>query len=435
MVDPIIKVENLSVIYNKGKSNEVRSLTNVNLDVFPKEYIIVHGPSGCGKSTLLYSVAGLQMPTEGEVTIEGKKLSTMNKKEKVFLHRERVGMIFQSFYLISSLNVLDNICLPRVFRGEDMKTRRKIGMKLLRRFGIENQAYKFPSQLSGGQKQRVAIVRSLINNPDIILADEPTGNLDSESSYNAMVLIKELNEVDQKTIILVTHNPEHLHYGDRIVSMRDGKIISEEVNREKRPPEAIKKDEVKEEDLPPELRILMRAFKNLTPEQIGALLVPYKSKQLLYHILFGYTEEQINAADGFLKELLFNNITIDGMQTDLDRGINQGGAGWDKRKSESFSQRVREILWQASFVRKEPKRAPDILADYIANLFDLELDAILKRRLASFLDMRTKNLIDCIDLKQKFDKPRISGGLGLYSGTAEKIVREVELIMLLGYSP
>ncbi len=435
MDEPIIKVEDLSVIYNKGKSNKVRSLIDVNFEIFPKEYLILHGPSGCGKSTLLYSVAGLQIPTEGEITVNGKKINEMKKKEKVMLHLEGIGMIFQSFCLIPSLSIIDNVCLPRAFRGENVRERRKEGIKLLQRFGIGEQAYKFPDQLSGGQKQRVAIARALINNPPIIIADEPTGNLDSEASYNVMVLIKELNEIDKKTIILVTHNIEHLHYGDRIVTMRDGKIISEEINREKRPPEAVKKDkEILNETISPELRILMKSFRGLTSQQIGGIIIPYKSKQLLYHILFGYSEEQINAADGFLKELLYKNVSLKEMKEGIDKEFDKGGAGWDKRKAESFTQRVQGLLWQSENILNNPEKAPEELASYLINLFDLELDEILKKRLIELLRKRILNGIDSHEIRKQFDLSRVVGGLGLYSGTAEKMSREIEIIMLMGYS-
>jgi len=242
MPETIIDIKNLKVIYNKDKSNEVRSLDDVNVKIYPEEYVIIFGPSGCGKSTLLYTIAGLQAPTEGEVTVEDKNLAKMKKKEMVELHQTGVGMIFQAFYLISSINVLDNVILPKIFRGEERHKRREDGMKLLRRFSIAEQMEKFPSQLSGGQKQRVAIARSLVNNPSIILADEPVGNLDSESAENVLNILKELNEVDKKTIILVTHNAEHLHFADRILHMKDGKIISEEINRDKRPKKALEEE-------------------------------------------------------------------------------------------------------------------------------------------------------------------------------------------------
>jgi putative ABC transport system ATP-binding protein len=435
MEEPIIKIKDLSVIYNEGRSNEVRALSDVNLEIFDKEYFILHGPSGCGKSTLLYAIAGLQVPTKGEITVIGKKINEMKKKEKVMLHREGIGLVFQSFYLIPSLSVIDNVCLPQAFRGESLHERRKKGIKLLQRFGIVEQAYKFPDQLSGGEKQRVAIARALINNPSIIIADEPTGNLDSEASYNLMVLIKELNEVDKKTIILVTHNVEYLHYGDRIVMMRDGRIISEEINREKRPPEAIKKDkEIIAEGISPELRILMKSFRNLTSQQIRGILIPFKSKQLLYHVLFGHAEDQVDVADGFLKELLFKNISLKEMKENLDKKFEDGGAGWDKRKVESFTRRVSGLLEQSDIIVNSPEKAPEELLKYLTSLFSLDLDEDLKRRFIDLLRRRILNGIDGQGLKRQFDLSRIGGGLGLYSGTAEKIAREIEVIMLMGYS-
>ncbi|TSD01617.1 MAG: Uncharacterized protein Athens071425_346, partial [Parcubacteria group bacterium Athens0714_25] len=228
MKEPIIKTKDLRVIYNQGKSNEVRSLEDANVEIYPQEYVIIFGPSGCGKSTLLYSISGLQAPTYGDVFIEGKKLAEMNKKERVNLHRNNIGMVFQAFYLVPSLSIIGNVCLPKSFSGVAKKIREKDGMKLLQRFSIAEQATKFPNELSGGQKQRVSIARSLINNPQIILADEPVGNLDSESAENVLRILKELNEIDKKTIILVTHNPEHLHFADRIIHMKDGRIVREE---------------------------------------------------------------------------------------------------------------------------------------------------------------------------------------------------------------
>jgi putative ABC transport system ATP-binding protein len=145
MNDPLIQVDNLRVIYNRGKSNEVRALFDVNVKIYPREYVIIYGPSGCGKSTLLYAISGLQAPTEGEVAIEGKKLSQITKREMVKMHQIVFGMIFQAFYLIPSLTVLDNICLPKVFRRESKSRRKEEGFKLLHRFSIMEQSNKLPS--------------------------------------------------------------------------------------------------------------------------------------------------------------------------------------------------------------------------------------------------------------------------------------------------
>lgn len=435
MAEPIVNVKNLSVIYNQGKSNEVRSLDGVDLKIFPQEYIIIYGPSGCGKSTLLYTIAGLQPPTRGEVRVEEKDLSKIKKKEMVELHQKGIGLVFQAFYLVSSINVLDNVCLPKVFRGEDKIRRKNDGMKLLQRFGIAEQRNKFPGELSGGQKQRVAIARSLVNNPGIILADEPVGNLDSESAENVMKILRELNEVDKKTVILVTHSPEHLHFADRVIHMKDGKIISEEVNRDKRPKETIKEEMTKEpEAVSNELKLLMRVFKNFSPEQLGALLLPYKAKQLITHILSEFTEEQINSAEIFLRDFLFNNIGIRDLEKNLDLDFDEGGANWNKIRAKTFSARVEGIMEQANNIAKDAQRALPFFAEYLINIFHVKIDTEAKSRLTSFLKLRIENRIDFNGLQDRLDAPLYLGGVGLYKTTADKMVREIEIIMLMKYA-
>jgi len=221
---PLIKIEKLSIVFNEGRPNEARILDNLDLEIYPHEYLILFGPSGCGKSTLLNVISGLLKPTSGKVEIEGKEIAAFTEKDKLEFHRRRIGMIFQSFFLVPTLSIIDNVCLPRAFVGDDSPAKREDGMNFLKRFGIEAQADKFPNDLSGGQRQRVAIARALMNSPSIIVADEPVGNLDSKATFNVLSILKELNEVDKKMIVLVTHDPAHLAYGDRVIHMQDGKI-------------------------------------------------------------------------------------------------------------------------------------------------------------------------------------------------------------------
>lgn len=435
MAEPIIDINNLQVIYNKGKSNEVRSLIDIDLKIYPQEYIIMFGPSGCGKSTLLYSIAGLQLPTYGEIKIEGKNIATMKKRELVELHRTGIGMIFQAFYLIASLNILDNVCLPKVFRGENRKERKDDGMKLLRRFSLAEQSNKFPSQLSGGQQQRVSIARSLINNPSIILADEPVGNLDSESAENVLKILKDLNEIDKKTIILVTHNPEHLIYADRILYMKDGRIVSEEINKDKRPKEALEAEIAKEPDvITNELKLLMRTFKNFSPQQASSLLVPYKAKQMMAYLLSQLTEEQITSAENFLKDLLFKNIDVKAFEKDLDMDFDEGGAGWNKLRAKSFAFRINEMLAQSYALAEDSQTAMLPFADYLLDLFELKINDEIKGRLLTFLKLRIENKIDIFGLQERLDASTAVGGVGLYKNTAERMVKEIEMIMLLKFS-
>ncbi|MCX6766641.1 MAG: ABC transporter ATP-binding protein [Candidatus Moranbacteria bacterium] len=246
---PLIKIEKLNIIFNEGKPNEDRILDNLNLEIYPHEYLILFGPSGCGKSTLLNVISGLLPPTSGKVEIEGKEITAFTEKEKLEFHRRRIGMIFQSFFLVSTLSVIDNVRLPRSFAGDDSPESRQDAMNFLKRFGIEAQAEKFPSDLSGGQRQRVAVARSLINSPSIIVADEPVGNLDSKATYSVLSILKELNEIDKKLVILVTHDPAHLAYGDRVIHMQDGKITKiVEVLEKKAPTESGDQEYLEEQE-------------------------------------------------------------------------------------------------------------------------------------------------------------------------------------------
>lgn len=433
-MEPFISVDKLRVIYNQGKSNEMRALEETDLGIFPKEYVIIYGPSGCGKSTLLYSIAGLQKPTYGDITINGKAFSKMNGAEMLELHQTGVGLIFQAFYLIPSLTVLDNVCLPKAFRGEKLADRRRDGIQLLRRFGIVEQADKYPSQLSGGQKQRVAIARALINKPGIILADEPVGNLDSESARNVLQILKELNEIDKQTIIMVTHNPEHLAYADRIIHMRDGRIIKEEIVKDKRPVEAKKTEVV--EVLPEEsseLKMLMSSFKSLLPQQVDVLLVPFKAKQFLNHLLSELNEEQVSMAEALVREVLFKNIDTGEMERRLDMPYEEGGGGWNKIRARFIAERTARILLQVDALGADPKGAVPGLSTYLTERFRLKLDHTQSLRLQATLLLRVESRIGQAELKKRLDKSIKQGGVGLHRQTAEKVSREIEIIMLLKY--
>lgn len=435
MGEPAIIVDKLRVIYNQGRSNETRALEETSLIVYPHEYVIIFGPSGCGKSTLLYSLSGLQSATQGLVTIQGKTINDMNEREELALHQNTVGMIFQAFYLIPSLNVIDNVVLPKVFLGEHPKARNEVGYQLLRRFGIAEQADKFPNQLSGGQKQRVAIARALVNNPDIILADEPVGNLDSESAENVLKILKELNEVDQKTIIMVTHNPEHLQYADRVIHMKDGRITKEEVHKEKRDIVHHQKTEDEpQEESNPELKMLMASFKSLLPQQVDVLMIPFKAKQLLSHLLSELNEDQISMAEAFLKELLFENIDAQTFVQRLDLDLEKGGAGWNRMRAESFSARIEKIRSVTQAMAADLERSPIILGEYLITLFNLKFDAKRLVRFRATLKLRIESKIGQIELRKRLDAPYAQEGIGLHSNTVEKISREVEIIMLLKFS-
>ncbi|MCL5094165.1 MAG: ATP-binding cassette domain-containing protein [Patescibacteria group bacterium] len=226
---PVIKTVNLTKSFNLGKQ-EVTALAGVNVEIYSGEFIAFFGPSGCGKSTLMSMIAGLQAPTSGKIYIRGEGLADLDKDDLAKHRRSKIGMIFQSFNLIPTMDVVENIALPLSFGGIGKKQRIQRAINLLETVGMSKFKDHTPVELSGGQQQRIAIARSLVTNPWIILADEPTGNLDSKSANDVMRLLISLNKKSKRTIVLITHNPDYLEYVDRIFYLRDGKVIKIKVN-------------------------------------------------------------------------------------------------------------------------------------------------------------------------------------------------------------
>lgn len=207
-------------------------LNGISLEIFSGEYVVFFGPSGCGKSTLLNCVAGLEIPDSGKITVRGEDLSKLNKQQLAEYRNKKIGMIFQQFNVLKSFSVINNIALPQSFTGVPLKRRLARAKHLLKMFGLEKIAKRLPTEISGGQQQRVAIARALVNNPWILIVDEPTGSLDSKASEEVMELIEKLNTKSRRTVILVTHNPEQLKYAHRIFYLKDGQVIKEERNKE-----------------------------------------------------------------------------------------------------------------------------------------------------------------------------------------------------------
>lgn len=221
----IITLKNVSKVY-RTKEVETLALENVNLNIKEGEFVSVMGPSGCGKSTLLNIIGLLDTPSEGAVEILASPTSAMKDQELSRFRNSNIGFVFQSFHLIPSLNVTDNVALPLGYRsGLSTKERREKVVEVLTRLGLSHRLRHFPSQLSGGQCQRVAIARAIIGNPRIILADEPTGNLDSKMGQEVMDILHQLNREDGRTIVMVTHNEHQARMTDRIIRFFDGRQV------------------------------------------------------------------------------------------------------------------------------------------------------------------------------------------------------------------
>ena len=229
----IIRIRGLRKDFQLG-DQWVHALKSVDLDIPNGQFIAIMGPSGSGKSTLLYMLGGLDRPNEGEIVVAGNPLDSMNGDELATFRRETIGFIFQAFHLVPTLTALENVALPGVFAGTDRDLRESRALRILTALGMEERIDHRPNQLSGGQQQRVAIARALFNDPPIIMADEPTGALDSKTGQTVMRMLRYLCRQQGKTIIVVTHDPNVASYADRMISLKDGDIIEDRMIPSKR---------------------------------------------------------------------------------------------------------------------------------------------------------------------------------------------------------
>lgn len=219
--DALIGVENVKKLYRLGEE-EVWALKGVSLEIYRGEFLSIMGPSGSGKSTLFNQIGALDVPTEGRVFFEGQSVFDLSESQQAWFRCHKIGYIFQTFNLIPVMSALQNVTLPMVFEGASPAAANERGERILERVGLGHRLHHKPFELSGGQQQRVAIARSLANNPEVILADEPTGNLDTKTGAEIVKLLRELNEKEGVTVICSTHDPKMLARSERVCWMRDG---------------------------------------------------------------------------------------------------------------------------------------------------------------------------------------------------------------------
>jgi putative ABC transport system ATP-binding protein len=220
----MIRLQNIEKVY-RTDTVETLALNKVSLEIAKGEFLSIMGPSGCGKSTLLNIMGLLDEPSKGEVKIDSQQTDNLSDKQLAQFRNKKIGFIFQSYHLINDLQVLDNVELPLLYRSTTAKERRQLATEALAKVGLSNRIKHFPSQLSGGQKQRVAIARAIVGQPEIILADEPTGNLDSAMGNEIMDILLQLNKSDGTTIVMVTHDENMAHKTHRLVRLFDGSQV------------------------------------------------------------------------------------------------------------------------------------------------------------------------------------------------------------------
>lgn len=229
---PVIELSKLTKVYGHDDDTSVTALEGIDLKIKKGEFVAIMGPSGCGKTTLLNILGLLDSATSGEYALDGRPVADISQRERASIRANRIGFVFQSFNLVSRLNVIENVALPLNYKRGFRYNKLRKASKILKTFELQEREYYMPNQLAGGQAQRVAIARALVNTPSIILADEPTGNLDSKSSE---LIMNELRDIYKKgnTIVMVTHNPDLTSYASRIIQMKDGRIASDSAKRKK----------------------------------------------------------------------------------------------------------------------------------------------------------------------------------------------------------
>jgi putative ABC transport system ATP-binding protein len=219
----VIELKNVWKTYEMG-STMVHALQGVSLQIFQGEFVAVVGPSGSGKSTMMNLIGCLDLPSKGQIYLDGHDISRLSESNLATIRGKKIGFVFQQFNLIPTLSALDNVALPMMFQGTAQSTRDTRAMNLLTHFGLKERAYHKPTELSGGQSQRVAISRALANDPEVVLADEPTGNLDSKTGAEVMETLKHIHLKQGKTVVLVTHDLNLVHHAERVIYLKDGSI-------------------------------------------------------------------------------------------------------------------------------------------------------------------------------------------------------------------
>jgi putative ABC transport system ATP-binding protein len=432
----IITTKNVDVTYNFGKSNEFKALIDVSCEIANREYIIFFGPSGCGKSTLLYSIFGVLEPSSGEVIVKGDSIYKFEPMELVMYQRKTMGIMYQSFNLIPSLTVLDNVQLPLIFAGLPTSTRERTAMDLLDRFGIVHVAHKRPGLLSGGQQQRVSVARSLVNDPEILIADEPVGNLDFVSAEAVMKTLQEINMNDKKTVLLVTHDAKYLPYAHRVFYLDYGKIDRIVPNPEKRQIIKVRPGET----IVTEIEQLARIYPYDSPEQLRVKsLINFLTQNLSFDQIVRLEKMTQHVIEGVLSEEQFGAMLI----TDYEKG----GCGIKPKQAGDMTKRMFQVLDQSKDVIRFRRVSRDqntidlVRFDLIKHIHaymveecHIEPDSKLLERLTKMVTTRVYGYITREEFHKQLRMREDEGGGGFDIYLAADLSRYLEKLIAQGVS-
>lgn len=419
-MSPIIKLENVNLWYDYKKENQVHALNNINIEVNKGDYVAFFGPSGCGKTTLLYAISGIDRYQTGRVLINDRDITELTNQELAIFRQTGIGIIFQQFNLVPSLTVLQNVALPMSFLGINRDKADKEALVILERLNVVKYADRYPQELSGGQQQRVGIARALANNPPIIIADEPLGNLDSVNANNVLAFLKELNEKDGRTIIMVTHEAWSLQDTRKIFHMKDGVIMKVETREPKHAMSVVAEQ-------------LSNEAASETREQMAI-------RVLSNFFMRGYSISEMERFEGYLKRRFSGDIDALTFRNVIDLPYKEGGVGlWSKKAArvstfvESVIEKRHDIDAILSLVNEYPelpigdevKRIREwLVEEYTGHLSPFQmvtLDEVITDRLKKFIN--PDQFCSALDRSVK------NFGVGISFRAAQKISERMESIV------
>jgi putative ABC transport system ATP-binding protein len=429
-----IHIDDLVITYNKGKANEFNALQHVEAEIYPREYIILFGPSGCGKSTLLYTILGGIPPESGHMWVKGEDIYAYSPEDMNKYQQSTIGIVYQSFNLIMSLTVLDNVALPRLFLGRPPSERNGRASELLRRFGIpERLEDKLPMMMSGGQQQRVSVARALVNDPEILLADEPVGNLDSISAHHVMESFSEVNERDRKTVILVTHNAAHLPYAHRVFYMRDGVMRRIAVNPAKPQIKRLKPGQT----IVTEIEQLTRLWPYLDPIEL-------KVKSIVNFATQDIDFNQIERIEHFVLEILKGNWDEEMFFKHLVKRYAEGGLSMNEEKARIMAKRIFTLMKYSHEVQKvrdtmdsddrfmHQQKYIDRIMEYLHEEIGVQASPEQTKILQIGVGERVGGIINADEFEEKLVLPFHLGGAAFREQDGYLISRHLEKLIAQG---
>ncbi len=434
MAKTAVQTENMVITYNKGKANEFNALNNVNVAIYPREYIILFGPSGCGKSTLLYTMLGGITPESGHMYVKGEDIYAYTPAEMNEYQQATIGIVYQQFNLISSISVLDNVALPMIFLNRSKEERNQRAAQLLRRFGIPDRLEnKLPTFMSGGQQQRVAVARALVNDPEILLADEPVGNLDSISAEHVMESFQEINEKDRKTVVLVTHDAKYLPYAHRVFYMRDGALRRIAVNPEKRQVKRVKPGET----IVTEIEQLTRLYPYAEPMELKVKsVVNFVTQTMSFSQLERLEKAILEVLKGTMDEKLFKAFLL--------KKFNKGGVGLYSDEANAITKKVFMLVHYSKDVEKfrsavqqdgmflQQQKFIDSILDYISLELGLHMTKEQLAILHTAIADRTGGITNAAEFEEQLGLPPELGGAHLKEADVSRIGRHLEKLIAQG---